>query len=226
VAHLVWDWNGTLLDDLTLVVEATNASLALFGGEPTTADAHRREFRRPVSAYYALVLGRALDDAEFGRLDQVFHTAYGDGLRTCALTADAPAALAAWTGTQSLLSMWFHDELVPTVDRYGLSRHFVRSTGCARRSAAAPRPRISSRTSTPSAGRIRMRPDRRLGRRLRRRRGGQRPMRAVRGRVHRCRAALRHRTAGRGYPRRGRPPGPNGPVGLVVSRAGGVCGRR
>jgi phosphoglycolate phosphatase-like HAD superfamily hydrolase len=129
VAHLVWDWNGTLLDDLTLVVEATNASLALFGAEPTTADAHRREFRRPVSAYYALVLGRALDDAEFGRLDQVFHTAYGDGLLACALTADAPAALAAWTGTQSLLSMWFHDELVPTVDRYGLTGHFVRVDG-------------------------------------------------------------------------------------------------
>jgi len=129
VKHLVWDWNGTLLDDLTLVVEATNASLALFGAGPTTAEAHRREFRRPVVAYYSHVLGRPVDEAEFIELDRVFHDAYARGLRACALTADASSALAAWRGTQSLLSMWFHDELVPTVGRYGLSRYFARIDG-------------------------------------------------------------------------------------------------
>src|SRR5205814_3978477 len=122
-------WNGTLLDDLSLVVEATNASLALVGAGPTTADAHRREFRRPVSAYYADVLGRPVDEAEFSRLDRVFHDAYARGLRGCALTADAAGALAAWTGSQSLLSMWFHDELVPAVDRYGLGGYFARVDG-------------------------------------------------------------------------------------------------
>ena len=30
-----------------------------------------------------------------------------------------------WPGTQSLLSMWFHDELVPAVERYGLTDLFV-----------------------------------------------------------------------------------------------------
>ncbi len=129
MAHLVWDWNGTLLDDLSLVVEATNASLALFGAGPTTADAHRREFRRPVSAYYADVLGRPVDEAEFGRLDRVFHEVYARGLPACALTADAAGALAAWTDSQSLLSMWFHDELVPVVDRYGLRGYFARVDG-------------------------------------------------------------------------------------------------
>jgi phosphoglycolate phosphatase-like HAD superfamily hydrolase len=129
VAHLVWDWNGTLLDDLALVVEATNASLALFGGGPTSPDEHRREFRRPVSAYYALALGRAVDEAEFVRLDRTFHDAYSAGLPTCALAADAHPALAAWPGTQSLLSMWFHDKLVPTIDRYGLTGYFARVDG-------------------------------------------------------------------------------------------------
>ena len=31
--HLVWDWNGTLFDDLALVIIATNKSLALAGAE-------------------------------------------------------------------------------------------------------------------------------------------------------------------------------------------------
>jgi len=129
VAHLVWDWNGTLLDDLTLVVEATNACLALFGGGPTTAEEHRREFCRPVSAYYEVALGRAVDAADFARLDRLFHETYSAGLAACALAADAHHALTGWPGTQSLLSMWFHDRLVPTIDRYGLAGYFVRVDG-------------------------------------------------------------------------------------------------
>jgi phosphoglycolate phosphatase-like HAD superfamily hydrolase len=129
VAHLIWDWNGTLLDDLALVVAATNASLASCGGAPTTAEAHRRDFRRPIAAYYAHTLGRAVDEAEFARLDRIFHDAYAEGLLTCALAGDARTALVAWDGTQSLLSMWFHAELVPTVERYGLAGYFKRIDG-------------------------------------------------------------------------------------------------
>jgi phosphoglycolate phosphatase-like HAD superfamily hydrolase len=129
VKHLVWDWNGTLLDDLTLVVAATNAALVAAGGTPTTPDDHRRDFRRPISEYYSLVLGRPVDEEEFARLDKIFHEAYAEGLTTCALAADAMEALGGWAGTQSLLSMWFHTELVPTVDRYGLTRYFARVDG-------------------------------------------------------------------------------------------------
>jgi phosphoglycolate phosphatase-like HAD superfamily hydrolase len=127
--HLVWDWNGTLLDDLTLVVTATNASLAAIGGPAITAEEHRRDFRRPIAAYYAWVLGRPVDEEEFAALDKAFHQVYNEGLAACALSADALDALAAWAGTQSLLSMWFHDELVPTIARYGLDRYFLRVDG-------------------------------------------------------------------------------------------------
>lgn len=129
VVHLVWDWNGTLLDDLSLVVAATNASLATAGGPVVTAEEHRRDFRRPVADYYGYVLGRPIDAAEFVDLDKAFHAAYADGLVGCPLTSDALSALATWSGTQSLLSMWFHHELVPTIDRYGLASHFVRVDG-------------------------------------------------------------------------------------------------
>jgi phosphoglycolate phosphatase-like HAD superfamily hydrolase len=129
VPHLVWDWNGTLLDDLTLVVAATNASLAAYGGSPVSAEEHRRDFRRPIIDYYSHVLGRPLDRADFARLDRAFHQAYAEGLLGCGLSAGALDALAGWAGTQSLLSMWFHDELVPTVTRYGLDRYFARVDG-------------------------------------------------------------------------------------------------
>jgi phosphoglycolate phosphatase-like HAD superfamily hydrolase len=129
VKHLVWDWNGTLLDDLALVVTATNASLAGIGGPQITAEDHRRDFRRPIAAYYAHVLGRPLRDHEFAQLDRDFHDAYRSGMATLALTADAMDAIAAWTGTQSLLSMFFHDELLPAVDRFGLAALLSRVDG-------------------------------------------------------------------------------------------------
>lgn len=132
VRHVVWDWNGTLLDDLAIVVGATNDVFVSCGGRPVSADEHRRAFRRPVAAYYAEILGRPVDDDEFARLDKVFHDSYRERLATCGLATDAHDVLRTWAGTgntQSLLSMWFHDELVPLVTRHGLVEHFTRVDG-------------------------------------------------------------------------------------------------
>jgi phosphoglycolate phosphatase-like HAD superfamily hydrolase len=127
--HLVWDWNGTLLDDLSLVVSSTNHTFAAVGGRSVDSDEHRRLFRRPVAEFYAEILGRAVDAAEFEELDRIFHEAYRVGLTTASLAADAEAAIKAWPGSQSLLSMWFHDELVPAVRTYGLAGVFTRIDG-------------------------------------------------------------------------------------------------
>ncbi|MEW2475551.1 HAD hydrolase-like protein [Micromonospora gifhornensis] len=127
--HLVWDWNGTLLDDLSLVVACTNAVFTREGGPTVTAEEHRVRFRRPIADYYAEVLGRAVDDEAFGRLDRIFHDAYRLGLTSCELAHDAVDAMAAWPGSQSLLSMWFHDELVPAIQTYGLTGRFARVDG-------------------------------------------------------------------------------------------------
>ncbi|MEU4687313.1 HAD hydrolase-like protein [Actinoplanes sp. NPDC023714] len=127
--HLVWDWNGTLLDDLHLVVSSTNTAFGSVGARSVGADEHRRAFRRPVAEFYAEMLGRAVDEEEFGRLDRIFHDAYRLGLTDISLAADAMAAIKTWPGTQSLLSMWFHSELVPAVETYGLAGVFTRIDG-------------------------------------------------------------------------------------------------
>jgi phosphoglycolate phosphatase-like HAD superfamily hydrolase len=127
--HLVWDWNGTLLNDLSLVVTSTNQAIATVDGPVLTPEQHRVAFRRPVADYYADVLGRVVDAEEFGRLDRIFHDAYRAGLTTCALAEDAEQAMRNWSGTQSLLSMWFHEELVPLVETYGLTPTFRRIDG-------------------------------------------------------------------------------------------------
>ncbi len=129
LGHLVWDWNGTLLDDFAITVAATNATFAAHAGPQVTGEQHRRLFRRPISGYYAEMLGRPVDEVEFAVMDKVFHDEYHARLVDCQLSADAAQALASWSGTQSLLSMWFHDQLLPYVDGFGLSGHFLRIDG-------------------------------------------------------------------------------------------------
>ncbi len=130
--HVIWDWNGTLFDDLHIVVEAVNASLAAVGAPPIDADGYRTHYGRPVRRFYERLLGRALAEQEWAAMERTFHTTYRDALDRAALTADAGeavAAVAAAGASQSILSMWWHDELVPFVARFGLDARMVRVEG-------------------------------------------------------------------------------------------------
>lgn len=129
VKHLVWDWNGTLLDDFGAVVAATNLAIGTVGGAPLDADEHRERFYRPIIDFYSELVGRPLTPAEFARLNGLFHEHYHGRLAEHGLTGDALSSIAAWPGTQSLLSMWFHSDLVPLVTTYGLAERFARVDG-------------------------------------------------------------------------------------------------
>lgn len=130
--HVIWDWNGTLFDDLHLVVEAVNRGLATRGVGPITLDDYRDHYTRPVVDFYVRLLGRPVDEAEWRHLDEVFHRAYAATLQHARLAPDAEEALrsAERAGvTQSLLSMFPHDELVPLVQKLGIDRYLSRIDG-------------------------------------------------------------------------------------------------
>lgn len=130
--HLVWDWNGTLFDDLELVVASVNAGLASVGGTSIDADIYRTHYTRPVKVFYDRLLGRELSNEEWTNLDARFHEAYVGALDSAVLTLDAQLALekvAVGGHTQSLLSMFPHEHLVPLVERLGIGRYFDRIDG-------------------------------------------------------------------------------------------------
>jgi phosphoglycolate phosphatase-like HAD superfamily hydrolase len=139
--HLVWDWNGTLLDDTALVVAATNATLTSLGAPVVSVEDHRSGFFRPIADYYAVLLGHPVPDEEFARLDEAFHAVYRDGLPGAGLAPDALAAIGAWGGSQSLLSMFFHDDLVAQVRHRGLEPLLGRVDGL--------RDRVGGRSKAP-----------------------------------------------------------------------------
>lgn len=132
MAHIVWDWNGTLLDDLDLVVDSVNASLTHLGEPPIGAEQYRRHFVRPLHTFYERLLGRSVDDELLEVIDDVFHRTYWQAYVDAELAADALQAMdvvAAEASTQSVASMLRHDLLVPSIRRFGLDERLLAVDG-------------------------------------------------------------------------------------------------
>ncbi|GLF93422.1 HAD family hydrolase [Streptomyces yaizuensis] len=130
--HLVWDWNGTLLNDVTAVIAATNAAFAEIGLAPITLERYRELYCVPVPKFYERLLGRLPTDEEWEVMDVIFHRHYSEQRLGCGLTDGAEELLGEWLRagrSQSLLSMYGHDELVPVVRGYGIESHFLRVEG-------------------------------------------------------------------------------------------------
>ncbi|MFF8816039.1 HAD family hydrolase [Streptomyces pactum] len=132
VAHIVWDWNGTLLHDIDAVMTATNASFAELGLEPLTLERYRDLYCVPVPRFYERLMGRLPTDEEWEVMDAAFHRHYREAARNAALAAGARELLADWHSaglTQSLCSLASHDHLVPLVRTHGIDGYFTRVDG-------------------------------------------------------------------------------------------------
>ncbi|MFI0741565.1 HAD family hydrolase [Streptomyces sp. NPDC021100] len=131
-AHIVWDWNGTLLHDVDAVMAATNASFAEVGLAPITLERYRDLYCVPVPRFYERLMGRLPSDAEWQVMDAAFHRHYAKYAVEAELAEGARQLLAdrqAAGRTQSLCSLASHDDLIPLVRTYGIEHHFVRVDG-------------------------------------------------------------------------------------------------
>ena len=126
--HIVWDWNGTLFDDLPVVILAANASMARFGVGPIDEDGYRDHFTRPVRAFYDSLFGRLVSDVEWEDLNDRFHDEYFALADTVSLMSDALDALSAVEDNgwgQSLLSMSPQGWLEQIVGALGVAGRFT-----------------------------------------------------------------------------------------------------
>ncbi|MFB7737677.1 HAD family hydrolase [Streptomyces sp. NPDC056112] len=139
-AHIVWDWNGTLFHDNDAVIGATNAAFAELGLEPITLEQYRALYCVPVPKFYERLLGRLPTEAEWDTMDGVFHRYYSEHRTRCTLTEGAVELLTGWTSaghSQSILSMYGHEDLVPLVRGFGIETHFLRVDGRTGRSGGS-----------------------------------------------------------------------------------------
>lgn len=131
IRHIVWDWNGTLFNDQELVLAATNASLLAIGVQHhVTGDQYKDLYQRPMENFYAALIGSPIPPSSWPALDAAFADHYLSHMRECGLSGDALAAMDAWAPrTQSLLSMFGHDELLRLTSEFELHHRFGRIDG-------------------------------------------------------------------------------------------------
>jgi phosphoglycolate phosphatase len=125
--HVLWDWNGTILDDVDLCVAMVNRLKAARGQAPITAERYRALFGFPVKDYYEAV-GFDFTKESFEKVGKEWMDGYEKEKYTCGLRAGVTDISAAGIG-QSVLSAYSRDFLVEAVAHYGLSKYFTRLCG-------------------------------------------------------------------------------------------------
>jgi len=129
--HIIWDWNGTLLDDLDYSIGVMNRLLDRRGLPELDRTRYHAVFDFPVRDYYAR-LGFDPTTNSFEALSAEFITAYDAHRLECPLQPDTSRMLAAVQTaglTQSILSAYRHETLLEIVGYFGLTRYFAHLAG-------------------------------------------------------------------------------------------------
>ncbi len=82
--HIIWDYNGTLLNDAQLCVDTLNGMLAERNLPPVTYQSYRKEFGFPVKKYYEHV-GFNFEKEDFNLISEDFISRYNRKLKTAKL---------------------------------------------------------------------------------------------------------------------------------------------
>ncbi|MFM8313967.1 MAG: HAD family hydrolase, partial [Deltaproteobacteria bacterium] len=82
--HIIWDWNGTILNDVDLMVEVIGNVLEDHGLERVNRQSYLELFRFPVKEYYKS-LGFNFEKESFEKLSEKFTAGYRQGLLTSRL---------------------------------------------------------------------------------------------------------------------------------------------
>ena len=129
--HIVWDWNGTLLDDACLCVDILNQLLTRRAMSIINLTEYQEKFDFPVKEYYR-GLGFDFSVEPFEVLAEEFIRQYNLRRAECRLQKDAKRALEFFSEagcTQSILSAYQHDWLIEVVQDFGLKDFFTRLVG-------------------------------------------------------------------------------------------------
>lgn len=129
--HVIWDWNGTLFDDVALCVDVMNGLLAVRRLEPLTVARYREVFDFPVRDYYAR-LGFDFRRESFEEVGTAFIGQYEQRRHEARLHADARRILQAVRqagAAQSVLSAYHQKTLEELITGFGIRDCFMGLVG-------------------------------------------------------------------------------------------------
>ena len=129
---ILWDWNGTLLDDVELCVDALNRLLQQYGyPQRYDRDQYRAIFGFPIEEYY-IRAGFDFSRHSYAELAQKYMEDYVPASSACPLADGAIDALEAFKAAglrQVILSASKLDTLHSQTDERGVTGYFDRLLG-------------------------------------------------------------------------------------------------
>jgi phosphoglycolate phosphatase len=128
---VIWDFNGTLLNDLDLVVLCVNRQLAKRGHESISPEVYREVFGFPVKGYYERI-GFTFENETMAELSADFFAEYEPALETCSLhegIAEVLDLLEERGVAQFVLSAMEERMLRATLLHLGIADRFVAAYG-------------------------------------------------------------------------------------------------
>ena len=129
--HIIWDWNGTLLDDRWLCVEGINQALTKRKLVTISEEKYRKVFTFPVKNYY-MRLGFDFDKEPFEIAGDEFVSYYGENFHRANLQKDSRFVLNEIQSnniSQSILSAGMQKFLSKWVVTHKLEKYFLKIIG-------------------------------------------------------------------------------------------------
>ena len=123
--HIIWDWNGTLLDDTEAALDTLNIMIERRGGKPIGMEFYLDTFAFPVRPFYDMIGICAKSEEEWNEIAREYHETYLGQPK--GLNAGAVAALEAAKAagcSQSILSALRQDFLDVQLKEYGIAGYF------------------------------------------------------------------------------------------------------
>lgn len=128
---MIWDWNGTILDDRKLCLDIENEMLRERGMREITQEWYLNHFSFPIRAYYEM-MGYTFEHESFERVSEIFMERYNARFDACALCSGVLDAVrkASESGIrQTLLSVTAQGDLLMQTARLGAAPYFSEILG-------------------------------------------------------------------------------------------------
>ncbi|UCG27199.1 MAG: HAD family hydrolase [Bacteroidales bacterium] len=123
---IIWDWNGTLLNDIDICIETINYSLTKRNLPPLNKDKYREIFTFPVMNYYEKA-GFDFSKDSFDDLSVEFLDLYLEKMKDCELFCNAESVIMELDQMgydQFILSAMEQESLIKSIRQFGIEKYF------------------------------------------------------------------------------------------------------
>ncbi len=126
IDHVIWDWNGTLFNDMDTVMVALSQIMTKYSLKPLSREQYLEHFGFPIVDFYKKV-GFNLTDVDFNTVSEEFHKVYAEHIHLSQIFTGAENTLSLVKKLnlkQSVLTAAFQNHIEYWLNKYNLEKYF------------------------------------------------------------------------------------------------------